>query len=271
MIPYISWHTIAIGPLTVQVWGLFVAAGFALGTFVAAREARKRGLKPGIVLDIAPLLLFAAMIGGRLFHVFVYDPSYYLANPLEIPMIWKGGASIFGGFLGALVAALWYMRKKQVDVWKYADVLIFGLPFGKAIGRLGCFFIHDHPGTATDFVLGVKYPDGEVRHDHGLYLAINGALMSIVFMFLSRKPRKDGFYIGLFCAWYGVVRFILDFYRVADVKYLGLTPAQYLCIAMTIFGIAVLVWITKRQKKPVSVNSETSVAPELPESASKVS
>ena len=121
------------------------------------------------------------------------------------------------------------------------------MPVGLWIGRIGCFLIHDHPGTATDFALGVEYPDGVVRHDHGLYLSINGLLMAIVFFILARKERPTGFYIGLFSIWYGVVRFTLDYWRIGDVRYAGLTPAQYFSIALAVFGM----WLLYRIKKQI--------------------
>jgi phosphatidylglycerol:prolipoprotein diacylglycerol transferase len=58
-----------------------------------------------------------------------------------------------------------------------------------------------------------------------------------------------GTYIAIFCIWYGVVRFILDFYRAVDVRYLGLTPAQYLCFGLVAVGLTALMWIRKGLKK----------------------
>ncbi len=249
MIPYLSLTTFPLGPFTIHVWGVFVTLGFLFAGFMATRIAKQRGDNPEIIWDLVLWMIVAGMVGGRLGHVLFYDPAYYAAHPLEIFEIWKGGLSVYGGFiLGAIVAA-WRLRRQHVDVWRYADIVAFGLPFGKWIGRIGCFLIHDHPGTATDFALGVQYPDGMTRHDLGLYLSINGFVLAMVMLWLSRKERPTGYYIAVFSIWYGVVRFFLDFLRTIDVRYFGLTPGQYFSIVLFIFGLGTVVWITKRPKK----------------------
>ena len=249
MIPYFSLATFALGPLTIHVWGVFVALGFLFAGFMAARFAKQRGESPEIIWDLVLWMIVAGMIGGRIGHVLLYDPAYYVAHPIEVFEIWKGGLSVYGGFILGAIVAVWRLRRQHVDVWKYADIVAFGLPFGKWIGRIGCFLIHDHPGTATDFMLGVQYPDGVTRHDLGLYLSINGFVLAMVMLWLSRKERPRGFYLAVFSIWYGIVRFNLDFLRAIDVRYFGLTPGQYFSIALFIFGLGTTVWITKRSKK----------------------
>lgn len=249
MIPYLTLPDITLGPLTLHAWGVCVAIGFLVGGFMAQREAVRRGLSSEEIARFLPLIMFGSMLGGRLFHVVVYDASYYMAHPWEVFAVWEGGLSVFGGFFGALIAVGGAVWIRKLDFHAYADVLAFGLPFGKVFGRLGCFLIHDHPGTLTHSVLGVRYPDGEVRHDLGLYLAINALIMAGFFLWLSRKPRKEGIYLAIFMIWYGVVRFFLDTLRVLDVRYAGLTPAQYLCIAFFFGGVIQLVWITAQGKK----------------------
>lgn len=249
MIPYLAFATFAIGPLSIHVWGIFVALGFLFAGFMAARFAKQRGENPEIIWDLVLWMIVAGMVGGRLGHVLFYDPAYYVAHPVEIFEIWKGGLSVYGGFILGAIVAVCRLRRQHVDVWRYADIVAFGLPFGKWIGRIGCFLIHDHPGTATDFVLGVQYPDGVTRHDLGLYLSINGFVLAMVMLWLSRKERPTGFYLAVFSIWYGVVRFGLDVLRVIDVRYFGLTPGQYFSMALFIFGIGTAVWITKRSKK----------------------
>ncbi len=248
MIPYVEWKTIEFGPLTLQVWGIFVALGFLVGALAAGWLAKRRGDDAKIIYDLAAWMVIAGMIGGRLGHVLFYEFPYYVAHPLEVFAIWHGGLSMFGGLIACAVVGFYYLKKKRIDVWRYADTAIFGLPFGIAIGRIGCFLIHDHPGTATDFALGVQYPDGVTRHDLGLYEVINDVLMVVVFLLLLRKKATVGYFLAIFSLWYGLFRFATDFLRTADTRYFVLTPGQYFGLLLALFGLGSFVWISKRRK-----------------------
>ena len=237
MIPYIHSQTYQIFGITFQTWGTLVALGFALGTFVAWRRAKEKGLDSNKILDLAFLIFIGAFIGARLFHVLFYEPGYYLQHPLEALDPRKTGFSMFGGYIGAAVAFLIYARKHALDWISYADSLVWGLPWGCGVGRIGCFLIHDHPGTLTHFMLGVKYPDGSVRHDLGLYLSLIGFATGGLFLWLNRKERQPGFWIGSYMIIEGIVRFSLDFLRTVDARYFGLTPTQYLAVPMFLVGI----------------------------------
>lgn len=245
MIPYITWTTIPIGPLTLHVWGLFVALGFAAAAWAAGWLARRRGGDAQVVYDLAARMVVTGMVGGRLGHVILYEPAYYLAHPLEVFAVWEGGLSLFGGLLVSVVAGVWYLRVRRVDVWRYADAVAFGLPVGFAVGRIGCFLIHDHPGTAIDFALGVQYPDGVVRHDLGLYEVLNGVLLAALFAVMARKRVPVGWFLAVFAMEYGMFRVLTDGLRAVDSRYAGVTPGQYLGGVLVVVGVALAVWITR--------------------------
>lgn len=246
MIPYFQFTTFHIGPVPIQVWGLMVALGILVATWVATRLAKKRGQNPEIIWDLSGWVIVAAFLGARLIHV-VYEPAMYFQDPLEFFRIWHGGFSIMGGFLGALPVGICFLRRRHVDVYAYADTVVFGLPLGIFIGRIGCFLIHDHPGTLTNFPLGVQYPDG-ARHDLGLYDSINGLILFLVFLLLVHRKAKTGTFVVVFLLWYGIVRFFFDFLRatngpIVDTRYFNLTPAQYLAVVMVVGGL----WVWRRK------------------------
>ena len=240
MIPWFEYQSINAGFLKLNVWGIFVSLSFIVGMVVAYFELKKRKLDASRIYDLAFWIIFSAIIGGRLLYAAEHF-SFFSAAPLDILKLWQGGMSIYGGFLGAILASVIYLKKHKLDFWQYADAVVFGLPLGLFIGRLGCFLIHDHPGAKTDFFLGVNYPGG-VRHDLGLYDALLGLIIFLVFLFLHRREWFSGFYVATFFASYGAARFLLDFLRAddlvgADPRYFGLTLAQYLSIGLLAAGI----------------------------------
>ncbi len=242
MIPFFEWRVIPAGPFAIQVWGLWAAIGVISGTWFAVRTARRTGLDGDKVEALAFRMIVAAFLGARLFHVLFYEPGHYLSHPLEVLEVWKGGLSSFGGFVGAAIVFFWRVRASKLPILKTADVFMTALPLGLGCGRIGCFLIHDHPGTLAHGFwrwLAVSYPGG-ARYDLGLLLGLFDFLAFSAFLALSRRPRKDGFFAISFVVAYAPARFFLDFLREIDIRYFGLTPGQYGAVAMLIFGLASL-------------------------------
>lgn len=262
MLPYFKLQTIYLGPIPIQVWGLMVAIGILAAIFLAAKTAAKAGLDKNKIWDASFGMVLFAFLGARLVHVFGYSWEFYAQNLAEIFKIWHGGLSSTGGLIAALLYFLYFVRRQRLDFWLYSDAIAYGFPLGYAIGRIGCFLIHDHPGTLSDFVLAVKYPEG-ARHDLGLYLSISSALMFLILVGLKKwAPKawfsKKGFITSLVFVWYGLSRFFLDFLRATDLpgsdpRYFGLTIAQYFGIGLILVGVYNLVNIFygKAQNKSV--------------------
>lgn len=247
MIPWIESHTFNLGSVVIQTWGSLVAIGFVVATWIAARRAKLKSLDPKLIWDMAFWIFVAAIIGARLFHVFFYDFNYYLAHPLDAIDPRQPGFAIMGGLLSGAAVVWFYTKRKGLDFLAYADTLAWGLPWGCGIGRIGCFLIHDHPGTLTSFTLGVKYPDGKIRHDLGLYLSIVGFVIGLSFLILNRRHRRPGFWVGMFLILDGVSRFALDFLRLNDRRLFLLTPTQWILILSTALGFR-LVWSNRNLK-----------------------
>jgi len=254
MIPYFSLTQIPIGPLHIQVWGLFVSLGVATALICGHREAKRRGLSKEVFLDMAAWMFLAAVAGARLFYAAVYDPVAFIDDPWELLRLWDGGMSIFGAFFGAIAAGAVFAHRRKVLFLPYADVFAFVLPLGCGIGRLGCFLIHDHPGIISRSFLAVDFTDG-ARLDHGLLLSLlNLAIFSIFLLLRRHRPGHPTPYLELYALIYGVTRFGLDFLRAwdlpsADVRYLWLTPAQYSALAILLAGVLLLV-LKKRPAPP---------------------
>jgi len=267
LIPYFEPIEIPLGPLSVHGFGILVAIGFITGSWLAMRKARRDGLDPDVINRSVTWIIAGVFIGGHLGHALFYEPAEHFADPIKFLYVWQGLSST-GGFIGCSILTYIFLRREnarireanvtlqeqgkplKLPVWvlPYADALMYGLTLGWFFGRLGCFSAHDHPGTVTDFYLGVygMCPDQSVTvacHDLGLYEALWSGAMCLLFLYLDRKPRFQGFYVGLLCVAYGPFRLFLDAFRhpATDARYFGLTPAQYGSILIGLIGVTLLV------------------------------
>lgn len=238
-----------IGGQPIHLFGVLVALGVILGDQVVVREGAKRGLDPRDIKFLNARIVIGGFIMAHLVSVIFYFPERIKENPAILVYFWAGLSSM-GGFLGALLAFLFYTRKEKIPALPYADVVGLGLAVGWIFGRTGCFSAHDHPGRRSDFFLAVKFPEG-ARHDLGFYELLFTIVITAVLFLYARKPRVPGRIIGLFATMYAPVRFGLDFLRATDYgrpdeRYAGLTPAQWACLGTLGVGI----WLLTRKPKP---------------------
>lgn len=242
MLPY--FEDPSLGPI--HGFGVLVVVGILLGGHLLRRRAASTGLEPARADQLLGWLLVPGFLGAHLVDRLVYFPDRTLADPWSLLKVWQGLSSS-GGFLGAVLgAALWARRgHARGRVWEYLDAVAHAFPAGWFFGRLGCFVAYDHPGLPTTFALGQRYSDGVVRHNLGLEEALLmipiGALMALA----ARRRHGPGFLVGLLALLYAPVRFALDFLRVADTRYLGLTPAQHAMVALLLIGAALIVRSTR--------------------------
>lgn len=243
MIPFFEWKTISLGPLTLQVWGLFVALGMLLGMWIIAKRSKKFGLNVDVMFNLGFWMILWGIIGARLFHVIFYEQGYYSMHPLEIFMLWKGGMSSFGGLFGAAFY-FWHSIKKQkliLQALLIADSMSFSAVYGWMLGRVGCLMIHDHLGRHSNCPWAVQTVDGS-RLEMAMLEIIGMIPLAILFFVNRNKKKADGWYVGVLFLYYGVLRFILDFYRArdivgADARFFGLTPGQYFAIILALLGL----------------------------------
>ncbi|MBI5071462.1 prolipoprotein diacylglyceryl transferase [Candidatus Falkowbacteria bacterium] len=242
--------------MRLHTWGFFVGLGIVCVLWIAYARARRFGLSTSRLIDWSVWAIVAAFISARIAHVFLYDWPSFAEHPIAIFKIWQGGLSSFGGFLGAAVASLIYARVKKINFWQYADVVMYGFPLGLGIGRLGCFINHLHVGIRSSSFLAVAFPDGP-RLDMGLVESLFGFALFAVYVFLERKRPQKNAYLPITMVIYGIARFFIDFGRATDipnpdVRFIGLTLAQFGSILLVIGGV--IIWRHLFTKKAARLN-----------------
>lgn len=240
-ISYTPLVHIPIGPLRISPHGMGIAIGFLLGARLMMPAAARKGISEDDVYTILIRAAIGSLIGARLAYV-VNHFGDYTSDPLGVFKVWQGGISLLGGIFGAILLALPAARRLRLDAWKTLDAAAPGLALGILVGRIGDMVVADHLGKPTSFFLGYECRPGietaspclgNVVHQPHLYDLFFVTILLFVLLRLRRTERFDGFLIIFFGAYYGVARFIEDFFRIDETHGLGLTGSQWTAIATT--------------------------------------
>ncbi len=264
--PIIDPIAFSIGPLAIRWYALAYVTGLLGGWFYAKRLAARADLwipqpqpKP---LDIDDLIVWVALgvvFGGRLGYVLFYNLSTYLAHPLEIFAVWRGGMSFHGGLIGAALAIVIFARRRGLNPLTMLDLASTVAPIGLFFGRIANFINGELWGRpALDFPYAVVFPHAGPlpRHPSQLYEAFGEGLLLFVVMAIAVRIlgfRRPGLLGGIFILGYAVARIVCEFFREPDeqlgflfgasVQALsgGITMGMLLSIPMALLGIAVIV------------------------------
>lgn len=268
--------------LTLRWYALAYLAGIIAGWRIVLGLMRRPMLWPGDkaptrperIDDLLTAIILGVILGGRLVYVFVYNRDYFLAHPGEIIQIWQGGMAFHGGFLGVVVAGLWFCRRHDVPRLQLADALALVAPIGLFFGRIANFVNAELWGRPTDLPWGVIFPGDAAqtcagisvgdcaRHPSQLYEAgLEGLLLGFILLVLywNRALKRPGLITGTFLMGYGLSRFAVEFVRQADAQFItpdnpmgyvvhlggfGLSMGQLLSLPMIVAGV----WLWRRAR-----------------------
>lgn len=274
MIPYFEQPSVSFGPVTIHAFGVIVATSVVVGEQLYRQRIRSLRLDTDVASGLAWYALIFGFLSAHFFAVLFYFPEKVARDPWSLLRLWEDLSS-FGGMLGGAIGAVVFLKLKGSHLsrrqrWGYLDAVAFVVPFGWAVGRLACAVAHDHPGRITRFPLAISLESADARtfitgqyrasgrplpqlttpeglgfHDLGLYeMLLLALVLGPLFLLVDRsriaRTREAGFWVGLFCVCYGAMRIMLDTLRIADARYFGLTPGQYLAIAMLFVGSGLL-------------------------------
>lgn len=233
---------VRLGPLSIHWYGLAYIVGI-LCSWRVTHACVKRFFRDNTTAwdTLINPAIWGIIIGGRLGHVIFFDPHYFLLNPLEIFMIWRGGMSFHGGLLGVMVAMAWQARQHRMSFWRLADATACGVPWALFWGRLANWVNGELYGRPTSLPWGQIFPHGGPlpRHPSQLYEAAGeGVLLGLVMLYAVRRWHdQPGRLSGLFILGYGLSRASIECVREIDWVWGGLTAGQWLCLPMILGGL----------------------------------
>ncbi len=205
--------------LTLHTYGFLLAVGFILALAVALQEARRTGLDPNLIMDLAFYVLIGALAGSRLFYV-LGNWSEFRQNPMNAIRFWEGGLVFYGGLIFAFLIAFWYVRKYRLNFAQLADLVAPSIAIGQTLGRLGCFSAGCCYGLPTTGPWACVFQDentlaprGVPLHPTQLYESAATFGIFLVLIFMRRRKRFQGKLFWFYLLFYSVARFIIEFYR----------------------------------------------------------
>ena len=173
------------------------------------------------------------VLGARIWYILFYDPntSFYLSHPWQIfnpfsngEFIGIRGMSYHGAVVGASIGSYLFARRNPGQIYKILDVVALSVPVGFVFGRIGNFLNQELVGRVTDVPWGIYVQDPIsheflLRHPSQLYEGFLEGIVIAIIIYLYRNHRKfDGALVGVYGVLYGTARFIVEFWREADVQ-----------------------------------------------------
>jgi phosphatidylglycerol:prolipoprotein diacylglycerol transferase len=263
--PAIDPVLVSIGPFAVRWYALAYICGILLGWLYArtiiANQRLWGGPAPFTATDFDDFVLWVTLgiiLGGRAGYVLFYNFDFFIAHPLEILQVWKGGMSFHGGFLGCVLAVVLFGLKRKISILSLGDITCAVAPIGLFFGRLANFVNGELWGRPTDVPWAMVFPSPEAgpwpRHPSQLYeAALEGLVLFCVLAVLVRAGalKRPGLVLGAFAIGYAVARSVCELFREPDAQlgflWGGMTMGMLLSVPLLIAGICLVAFALRRQ------------------------
>ncbi|MFC1754337.1 prolipoprotein diacylglyceryl transferase [Thermoproteota archaeon] len=239
-----------LGPITIYWYGFMMAVAVSVGLTLLIRQAAKQGYDKDTFLDLGILVVVSGIIGSRILYVLL-NIKLFIDQPLEIFMVHHGGLAVLGAFFVAPVAALIFVKKKNVSFLNAADLIMPFIALGHALGRIGCFLNGCCQGIVC--IYGVFSPvHNQVLIPTQLISSLALLILFIILRTKQDKPHIEGSIFLSYIIYYSAFRFCIEFLRGDSPGFfLNLTIFQYICIVSFLLGLAFklrLKWKNKTSK-----------------------
>jgi phosphatidylglycerol---prolipoprotein diacylglyceryl transferase len=250
---FINWNLdpeiVGFWGLSIRYYGVLFAASFFFGYIIMQKIFNKEGLKVELLDKLTVYMAIGTVLGARLGHCLFYEPTYYLANPIKILMIWQGGLASHGAAVGILIS-LWYFSKKNKKPYLWTlDRIVIVVALAGFFIRMGNLMNSEIYGIETSLPWGFIFVrDGQVvpKHPTQIYEALSYLVVFVLLYFIYNKKGvqvKQGLIFSLFLILMFTVRFLIEFIKEVQVGFeqsMSLNMGQWLSIPFVIIGFLLL-------------------------------
>lgn len=233
----------SIGSVNFYSYGFFVSLAFIAAYLAIYFLAKAKKLAIDFLFEKMIGVFLVGMIFGHLSYFFFYRDQFVYWS--EIFYFWQGLTS-FGGIFGGLLAIIWLFRK---NFWQWADVFGIGFLIGVFFWRIGCFLTGDHPSAFSPAWMTIK---GEVPVP--LFESLLGLLgAGIAYLIDQKKFFKTGYLFWLVIGYYGLVRLIVDSWRI-DPMIGELRWGQFIGLGLVIIAVIGIIVTQRRKRSKIAKN-----------------
>ncbi|WP_018130534.1 prolipoprotein diacylglyceryl transferase [Effusibacillus pohliae] len=249
-----------LGPIQVHWYGIIMTSAFVIGVLLAERHAKKFGIDPEHILNMAMYIIPLAIVGARAYYV-IFEWDHYRHNLAEALAIWHGGLAIHGGLIGGFLGGLWYVRRYNLPFLSFGDILMPSVILGQAIGRWGNFINQEaHGGEVSEefinhfpaFIKRQMFIDGHFYHPTFLYESLWDLCVFFILLAILHRFRKfDGQVLFSYMVLYSIGRFFIEGMRTDSLMLGPLRAAQLVSLTLIAAGSGLLIWAWRRNKQQI--------------------
>ena len=243
----------SIGPFSIHWYSICILTAFLLGFLLVKNEIKKHNISDNFLNDYFFYLVPIVIVGARLYYV-AFEWYYYKYDILEIFKVWNGGLAIHGGVIAGIIYTYIYCKKKNINPFRFMDIVVPSLALGQAIGRWGNFFNQEAYGPITtlkelknlhipSFIIDGMKIDGVYHHPTFLYESITCFIIFIIIFFLRKLYKKlsVGMCIGIYFIIYGIERFLVESLRQDSLMLGSIKVAQLVSVIGIILGVLCII------------------------------
>jgi phosphatidylglycerol:prolipoprotein diacylglycerol transferase len=249
------------GPLTLTYYGLFIALGVAVGTWLTERELAREGYDAALALEALFFVVPLGVAGARIYYVAANHDVY--AKPLKTGLeVWNGGLNFYGALAGGLLGLLLYSRLRGISALAFADAAAPGLVLAQAVGRWGDYFNQEIFGRPSELPWAIRiaqenrpaqFADAASFHPTFLYESLWDALVCLALLWVARRfagRLRDGDVFLLYVSLYSVGRLLLETLRVDPAFLVGGSIRGNLLVSGVLALVFALILFLRHSRTP---------------------
>ena len=235
---------------TLFAYPLFMGLAWGVGFYLTRYLLEVFNLDTKLLLPLYGGIFVTSWIGAKVFFLIVsgQEKTYqYLASQI----FWLGGGFVFyGGLIFGLAFYFFYSLILKKFPFEESKLLIPGLVFGHAIGRLGCFLAGCCFGSQCDLPWSV-HMHGRWIHPVQLYEALGLFLIGYMSLKWVKNKERNFLVVTRYLIYYSLLRFFVEYFRGDKIRGLfwyNLSTSQMISVALFIASI-VLIYVEKKKSK----------------------